>query len=61
MKPAVLLGITIIAAILWLIQWTPYAFMTEGERSFTGGFTVGAGIGVAISWWATRAGTTTRS
>ena len=47
-------GAIVLAAIVWVIQQTPYAFLSKDAADFVGGLTVGLLIATAVAWFATR-------
>ena len=49
-----LLVLAIVAAILWIVQKTPMAFLPEDGTDFIGGAAIGLWIGVVVNRLAAR-------
>jgi len=46
--------LAILAIIVWLVQWTPLAFLPKDAADFAGGLAAGLTIGAIVSWAVTR-------
>lgn len=54
MRTNVILIAGALAIALWLVQKTPYAFMSSGPGDFVGGLGAGLLIGGLVAWMASR-------